>query len=109
MPPSLTFPYTPSDSVYGQDVSYALSKGQLKTSDKCLHRRNTLTYLLTYFFTSLKRAVCVCGVQVGVWTHRRWHLVVLHSDRHLVVHCQPGRVPHRRANAVAHRVRRGPR
>ena len=52
----------------------------------------------------MKSGVDVCAIQVGVWADSRWNLVVLHADRHLVLHGQPGGVPDRRAHAVAHRV-----
>ncbi|KAE8751697.1 hypothetical protein FOCC_FOCC001545 [Frankliniella occidentalis] len=40
--------------------------------------------------------------------HRGRHLVVLHAHHHLLVHGQPGRLPHRRADDHAHRERRRP-
>ena len=39
----------------------------------------------------------------------RGAVVVLHPDHDLVLHRQPGRLPHRREDGVTHRVGRGPR
>lgn len=45
--------------------------------------------------------------QVSLGPHRGRRVVVLHSDHHLLVHGQPGCVPHRGEDGVAHRERRG--
>ena len=49
------------------------------------------------------RNTCHADQLGGVDSHRRRNMVVLYADHHLVLHGQPGRLPHRRADDCAHR------
>ena len=55
-----------------------------------------------------KREKVTFSSQVSVDTNHRYDVVAFHPGGDIVIHGQPGRLPHRGEDGVAHRVRRGP-